>query len=146
MTYLVFICVFFQFLLSLLILEKQLSTHETDLEQTFYEYLSLFISLLGAASSYFKFIYKFRLRKVQQFYYPSQSFMMTPLFKYFLLEFIVMLIHPNPLFNKSVISFYNVTWKKTMDYPFIFAPCLVIVINMVVHSVEIIGTTKYNSN
>lgn len=109
-------------------------------------YIGMFISTFSAILCTFKYYYKFQFKKIQKFYYPKESFLNTSLFKHFVVEFLMLMIHPSPFIENRMISFYNQGHKIRIHYLINDFPSIVIVISTLFQFLQIFNTSKYNSN
>ena len=80
---------------------------ETDGERLIYLYLIMLASLVSAIICGFKYLFKVKFCRMTGVIFKDESFSNHPLFKEFMLEITLLLIHPSPFLKDYCFSTTN---------------------------------------
>lgn len=118
---------------------------ESDFEVLFYLYFIMGLSLGSAALSVLKYYYKFQFFKKRGYAFENESFFTHSIFLHFLLEFLMLCVHPSPFLRDRTYIQYNYEFKLEVTYSYNDLFVSFVIVRLLFQIFEIFQTSRYNS-
>lgn len=116
-----------------------------DSERTAYLYFSMALAICSSVLCVFKFYFKCAFYRKRGFLFQNESVYTQSFFALFLLEFVLLMIHPSPFFVNLSFTQTNAEIKETTTYTINNVNGIICIFNLLFQLIELFKSSKYNS-